>query len=83
MKEKERIKKNQKEFETELEKIKDNLTNVENLTSEQQQDLIKVKQFLINFDKNIEKQKTVAIGKTEFNYILGTKLKLNAYRSYR
>ena len=83
MKEKERIKKNQKGFETKLKQIKDNLTNVENLTSEQQQDLITVKQFLINFDKNIEKQKTVAIGKTEFNCILGIELKLNAFENWR
>ena len=74
--------KHQKEFETKLKQIQDNLTSAKNPTSEQKKDLITVKQFLKHFDRNVEKQNGVAIGKTEFNYVLGTSLKLHSFRKW-
>jgi len=77
--------KHQKEFETKLKQIQDNLTNAKNPTSEQKKDLITVKQFLKHFDRNVEKQNGIAngiaIGKTEFNQVL-SKLRLYAFRMW-
>ena len=73
----------EQEFKTELEKIQDDLTKVETPTSDQQKDLDKLEKFLEHFDTKVKKIKTVEIGKSEFRYILGTKLKLKAFENYR
>tara|TARA_R100000687_G_C6338954_1_gene113326 strand:- start:79 stop:321 length:243 start_codon:yes stop_codon:yes gene_type:complete len=73
----------EQDFKTELEKIQDDLTKVEIPTSDQQKDLDKLEKFLEHFDTKAAKIKTVEIGKSEFRYILGTKLKLKAFENYR
>ena len=73
----------EQEFKTQLEKIQDDLTKVENTTLDQQKDLDKLQKFLEKFDTEIKKLKTITIGKSEFHYILGTKLKLKAFENYK
>ena len=49
----------EQEFKTQLEKIQDDLTKVENTTLDQQKDLDKLQKFLEKFDTEIKKLKTI------------------------
>ena len=71
------------DFKIKLEEIKNDLTKVENPTTDQKKDLEKINEFLADFDNKVKKIKGIEIGKSEFLYVLGTKLKLNGFSSFR